>query len=49
MDELVREEGFDREQLLQLFAQAERQDSILKAMPARRKKPRPGTSIARFS
>ena len=32
VDELVQEEGFDREQLLQVFAQAERQDSALKAM-----------------
>ena len=32
VDELVEEEGFDREALMQLFAQAERQDSGLKAM-----------------
>ena len=32
VDELVREEGFDREQLQQVFAQAERQESILKAI-----------------
>ena len=40
VDEMVREEGFDREQLLQLFAQAERQDSALKAMtrPAEKSK-----------
>ena len=41
VDELVAEEDFDREQLLQLFAQAERQDSILKAIarPAEKTKP----------
>ena len=32
VDELVQEEGFDREQLQQVFAQAERQESILKAI-----------------
>lgn len=32
VDELVQEEGFDREQLMQVFAQAEKQDSILKAI-----------------
>ena len=32
VDELVEEEGFDREALMQVFAQAERQDSGLKAM-----------------
>jgi membrane-bound lytic murein transglycosylase B len=41
VDELVSEEGFDREQLLRLFAQAERQESILKAIarPAEKTKP----------
>ena len=32
IDELVVEEGFDREQLMMIFAQAERKDSILKAI-----------------
>jgi len=32
VDELVQEEGFDREQLMQVFAAAERQESILKAI-----------------
>jgi len=32
IDELVQEEGFDREQLMLVFAEAERQDSILKAI-----------------
>lgn len=32
VDELVQEEGFDREQLMLVFAEAERQDSILKAI-----------------
>ena len=32
IDELVAEEGFDREELQQIFAQAERQDSILEAI-----------------
>jgi membrane-bound lytic murein transglycosylase B len=32
IDELVVEEGFDREELIQLFAQAERKDSILEAI-----------------
>lgn len=41
VDELVIEEGFDREQLMQVFAQAERKDSILKAIarPAEKTKP----------
>jgi membrane-bound lytic murein transglycosylase B len=41
VEELVVEEGFDREQLLQVFAQAERKDSILKAIarPAEKTKP----------
>ena len=41
VDELVQEEGFDREELMQVFAQAERQDSILKAIarPAEKTKP----------
>jgi membrane-bound lytic murein transglycosylase B len=40
-DELVEEEGFNREELMQLFAQAERKDSILKAIarPAEKTKP----------
>jgi membrane-bound lytic murein transglycosylase B len=32
VDELVQEEGFDREELMQVFAEAERQESILKAI-----------------
>ena len=32
IDELVQEEGFDREELVQVFAQAQRQESILKAI-----------------
>ncbi len=41
IDELVQEEGFDREDLMQVFAQAERQESILKAIsrPAEKTKP----------
>jgi membrane-bound lytic murein transglycosylase B len=41
VDQLVAEEGFDREQLLQVFAQAERKESILEAIarPAERTKP----------
>jgi membrane-bound lytic murein transglycosylase B len=41
VDELVQEEGFDREQLMQVFAEAERQESILKAIsrPAEKTKP----------
>jgi membrane-bound lytic murein transglycosylase B len=41
VDELVIEEGFDREQLLQVLAQAERKDSILTAIarPAEKSKP----------
>tara|TARA_R110002072_G_scaffold213_15_gene1591 strand:- start:428 stop:1423 length:996 start_codon:yes stop_codon:yes gene_type:complete len=41
VDELVVEEGFDREQLMQLFARAERKDSILTAIsrPAEKSKP----------
>ena len=41
IDELVVEEGFDREQLMLIFAQAERKDSILKAIarPAEKTKP----------
>ncbi len=41
VDELVEEEGFDREALTQLFARAERKDSILKAIarPAEKTKP----------
>jgi len=41
VDELVQEEGFDREQLMQVFAQAEKQESILKAIarPAEKTKP----------
>jgi peptidoglycan lytic transglycosylase B len=41
VDELVAKEGFDREQLLQVFADARRQDSILKAIarPAEKTKP----------
>ncbi|MEZ5573399.1 MAG: lytic murein transglycosylase B [Halioglobus sp.] len=41
VEELVTEEGFDREQLLQVFAEAERKDGILEAIarPAERTKP----------
>lgn len=41
IDELVAEEGFDREQLLKVFADAERKDSILEAIarPAEKTKP----------
>ncbi len=41
VDELVEEEGFDREELQQLFARAERKDSILAAIsrPAEKSKP----------
>lgn len=41
VDELVLEEGFDREELLQVFASAQRQESILKAIarPAEKSKP----------
>jgi membrane-bound lytic murein transglycosylase B len=41
VDELVQEEGFDREELLQLFASAQRQESILEAIarPAEKSKP----------
>ena len=41
VDELVQEEGFDREQLMQVFAEAQRQESILKAIsrPAEKTKP----------
>ena len=41
VDELVQEEGFDREELLQVFASAQRQESILKAIarPAEKSKP----------
>ena len=41
IDELVAEEGFDREELQQLFAEAERKDSILEAIarPAEKTKP----------
>jgi membrane-bound lytic murein transglycosylase B len=41
VDELVVEEGFDREELNQLFARAERKDSILTAIarPAEKSKP----------
>jgi membrane-bound lytic murein transglycosylase B len=41
VDELVVEEGFDREELIQLFAEAERKDSILAAIarPAEKSKP----------
>ena len=41
VDELVVEEGFDREQLMRIFAQAERKDSILNAIarPAEKTKP----------
>lgn len=41
VDEMVKEEGFDREVLMQLFARAERKDSILEAIarPAEKTKP----------
>ena len=41
VDELVREQGFDREQLMQVFAQARRQEKILDAIarPAEKTKP----------
>ncbi len=41
VDELVQEEGFDREELMQVFMEAERQESILKAIarPAEKIKP----------
>lgn len=41
IDELVEEEGFNREELVQVFAQAERKDSILQAIarPAEKTKP----------
>ena len=41
VDELVAEEGFDREQLMHVFASAQRQESILKAIarPAEKTKP----------
>jgi membrane-bound lytic murein transglycosylase B len=41
VDELVAEEGFDREQLMRVFADAERQESILEAIarPAEKTKP----------
>jgi membrane-bound lytic murein transglycosylase B len=41
IDELVAEEGFERQALLDVFAQAERKDSILKAIarPAEKTKP----------
>jgi len=41
VDELVVEEGFDREELLRVFAEAERKDSILEAIarPAEKTKP----------
>ena len=41
VDELVQEEGFEREALLAVFADASRQDSIIKAMdrPAEKTKP----------
>jgi len=41
IDQLVAEEGFDREQLLKVFAEAERKDSILEAIarPAEKTKP----------
>jgi len=41
VDELVAEEGFNREALLQVFAQAQRKDSILEAIarPAEKTKP----------
>ncbi|MCB1675052.1 MAG: lytic murein transglycosylase B [Halioglobus sp.] len=41
VDEMVREQGFDRQQLLQVFAQARRQERILEAIarPAEKTKP----------
>ena len=41
IDEMVREEGFDRDELLTVFASAERQESILEAIarPAEKTKP----------
>ncbi len=41
MDELVQEDGFDRDELLQLFASAQRQEGILEAIarPAEKSKP----------
>jgi len=41
VDEMVQEEGFEREELLQLFASARRQESILEAIarPAEKSKP----------
>jgi membrane-bound lytic murein transglycosylase B len=41
VDELVREEGFDRDELMRVFANAERQESILEAIarPAEKVKP----------
>ncbi len=41
VDELVNEEGFDREELMRVFASAERQESILEAIarPAEKTKP----------
>jgi membrane-bound lytic murein transglycosylase B len=41
IDELVEEEGFNREELIKVFAQAERKDSILEAIarPAEKTKP----------
>jgi membrane-bound lytic murein transglycosylase B len=41
VDELVRDEGFDREQLIDVFAHASRQESILEAIarPAEKTKP----------
>jgi membrane-bound lytic murein transglycosylase B len=41
VDELVQQEGFERQQLLQVFADARRQESILKAIarPAEKTKP----------
>ena len=41
VEELVQEEGFDREELLLVFSRAQRQDSILKAIarPAEKTKP----------
>lgn len=41
VDELVQEEGFEREELLRLFASAQRQESILEAIarPAEKSKP----------
>ena len=41
IDELVAEEGFDREELLAVFSEAQRKDKILEAMsrPAEKVKP----------